>query len=69
MTSVKVGVNGYSNRKFLSATPRSVLTIDPQSVDGNMLTHYARFILPDPGTLTNLIHQQQEPDRFIRKTR
>lgn len=65
MTNAKVQVDKNTNRKFLSTTSRTILTIDPNTEEGNQLTSYANELNPDE--LMNIFLQQTQPEQFFRK--
>nr|CAH0109232.1 unnamed protein product [Daphnia galeata] len=64
MTNAKVQVDKNTNRKFLSTTSRTILTIDPNTEEGNQLTSYANELNPDE--LMNIFLQQTQPEQFFR---
>jgi hypothetical protein len=64
LTNVKVQLDKNTNRKFLSATSRSILTIDPNTEEGYQLASYATELNPDE--LMNIFLQQLQPEQFFR---
>ena len=65
MTNAKVQVDKNTTRKFLSTTSRTILTIDPNTEEGNQLISYANELNPDE--LMNIFLQQTQPEQFFRK--
>lgn len=65
LTNAKIQVDKNTNRKFLSATSRTILTIDPNTDEGYQLASYATELNPDE--LKNLFLQQTQPEQFFRK--
>ena len=65
MTNAKVQVDKKTTRKFLSTTSRTILTIDPNTEEGNQLISYANELNPDE--LMNIFLQQTQPEQFFRK--
>lgn len=65
MTNVKVSVErNNNNRKMLTATSRTVVTMDPNTKDGRQLSTFAAGL--DGTELSDLFFLQQQSDQFIR---
>ncbi len=62
---MKVITDRYTNRKTLSPTPRTIVTADPKTEEGRQLSIFATQL--DKGHLQGIFHQQQQPEKFIRK--
>ena len=65
MTNVKVSVErNNNNRRMLTATSRTVVTMDPNTKDGRQLSTFAAGL--DGTELSDLFFLQQQSDQFIR---
>lgn len=62
---MKLQVDKNTERRFLSATFRSILTMDPNTDEGRQLASYATEL--DLRKLLVLFQQEKLPEQFFRK--